>query len=576
LKYYATSIRIKFICDCPGFPVWLRLWLDKMLQTLLSGLFSLTGFGWQRALPVGSIENPFPESATACCDAPLCAARDCTECMKARFFVQNLLLVILFTMLGFVAMGYHPGAEDDGVYLAAVKHNVDPGLYPHDADFFQLQLQATVFDHWVGNTVRFSHLPIAWIELLWQLGAIFLALWSCYRIAASLFAERTAQWAGVAMVAGLFTLPVAGTALYLFDQHLHPRNVATALILLAASRILEGKRWQALPLLAIAFVMHPIMAAVGIPFCIFLALAFSNKVNAWLDGRSTAAASAATAALLPLGWMFEPPNPVWKKALDTRTYYYLYKWQWYEWLGALAPLVLFYLLWRWMERRGERKLARFALAVCVYGVFQQLVAMGMLGVPALIRLTPLQPMRYLQLVYFFLALIGGALAGQFLLKARVWRWILLFAVVYGSMFAAQRAQFESCAPLEMPWMRPSNAWLQAFDWIRQNTPRNALFAMEPRYMEAPGNNYHSFRALAERSQLADGIKDTAVVTQVPRLGPVWNEQVLAQEGISHFGLRDFELLHQRFGVDWVLLNTPAPAGLVCRWKRDGLTICQIP
>ena len=40
-----------------------------------------------------------------------------------------------------------------------------------------------------------------------------------------------------------------------------------------------------------------------------------------------------------MGWIFEPPNPLWKKALATRTYYYLYKWTWYEWLGALAPLV---------------------------------------------------------------------------------------------------------------------------------------------------------------------------------------------------------------------------------------------
>jgi len=50
--------------------------------------------------------------------------------------------------------------------------------------------------------------------------------------------------AGVALVAAMFTLPVAGTALFLFDQHLHARNVATALILLAVSRILAERRWQ--------------------------------------------------------------------------------------------------------------------------------------------------------------------------------------------------------------------------------------------------------------------------------------------------------------------------------------------
>ncbi len=65
----------------------------------------------------------------------------------------------------------------------------------------------------------------------------------------------------------------------------------------------------------------------------------------------------------------------------------------------------------------------------------------------------------------------------------------------------------------------ANPWLQAFAWIRQNTPTDAYFALDPEYLAAPGEDYHSFRALAERSQLADAIKDTAVVTQVPELGP---------------------------------------------------------
>jgi hypothetical protein len=492
----------------------------------------------------------------------------------------NFFLVVFFAVLGFAVMGYHPGAEDDGVYLAAVKHAVHPSLYPHDADFFRLQLQATVFDAWVGHFIHATSLSVAMAELLWQFGSILLAVYACWSIARMLFPEPRAHWAGVAMVAAMFTLPVSGTALYLFDQHLHPRNVATALILLAAARILAGRRWQAVPLLAIAFVMHPIMAAVGISFCVFLALALMDSVNgrisAWLSQRKAVGTGLAAAVFLPLGWMFEPPNPVWKKALDTRTYYYLYKWQWYEWLGALAPLFLFWLLWRIAEKHSKPLLARFALAVFAYGVFQQALAMLMLGFPALIRLTPLQPMRYLQLVYFFLCLLGGCLAGKFLLKASIWRWALFLAVINGSMFAAQRDQFSHSAHLELPGMVSDNPWLQAFDWVRTNTPEDAYFAMEPRYMEAHGEDFHSFRALAERSQLADAIKDTAVVTQVPRLGPIWDEQVRAQEGWKNFTSADFERLKTRFGVNWVLVAYPAPAGLNCRWHNGTLSVCEIP
>src|ERR1035437_5435397 len=105
------------------------------------------------------------------------------------------------------------------------------------------------------------------------------------------------------------------------------------------------------------------------------------------------------AAAVPLGWMFEPPSPTWRRALQTRTYYFLYQWAWYEWLGAIAPLILFWLLWRFAQRRGETLLARFALGVVFYGVFQQAVAMIMLTPSALVRLTPLQPMRFLHLIY---------------------------------------------------------------------------------------------------------------------------------------------------------------------------------
>jgi len=157
--------------------------------------------------------------------------------------IQEALLLLLFTVLGFLVMGYHPGFEDDGVYLTAVKADLNPALFPHDSDFFRLQMQATVFDGAMAHFVRWTRIPVAWAELLWQFVALFLVLWACRRIAALLFAQAREQWAAVAMVAAMFTLPVAGTALNIADQHLHPRNLATALILMAVWRILAGRCW---------------------------------------------------------------------------------------------------------------------------------------------------------------------------------------------------------------------------------------------------------------------------------------------------------------------------------------------
>jgi hypothetical protein len=473
-------------------------------------------------------------------------------------------------------IGYHPGIEDDCIYLSAVKSNLNPSLYPKDADFFRLQAQGTLFDECVAGFVQVTHIPVAVSSLLWQLVSIGLIVFACWGIARRLFADWRAQWAGVATVTAMFTLPVSGTAIFLVDQHLHPRNVATALILLAVTQVMDRRLPRAFILLTAAFFMHPIMAAAGLSFCFFLALSSWDALHERIASlRKSRKVQVTVAAALPL-WIFEKPSDVWEKALNTRTYYFLFKWTWYEWLGALAPILLFWLLWRKAREHNQTALARFALAVFAYSVFQQAFAMAILAPNWLVRLTPLQPMRYLQLVYYFLALIGGALLGKFLLKSSVWRWAIFLFAANGSMFAAQRAEFPSSAHIEWPGGAPSNPWLQAFAWVRTNTPAGAYFALDPRYLEAPGEDYHSFRALAERSQLCDDIKDTAVVTQVPDLAPRWNREVEAQEGWHSFKLADFERLKSEFGVNWALVSYPAPKGLDCQWHNDTLAACRIP
>jgi len=495
-----------------------------------------------------------------------------------RYIPVNFLLTIFFTTLGLAVMGYHPGIEDDGVYLSAIKADLNPALFPHDAAFFQLQMRTSIFPALMTHFIGATGMPLAWAELLWQLIAIFLIVSASRSILSRLFNESTACWAGVAMMTAMFTLPVSGTALYLADQHLHPRNMATALILLGVARILAGKGWQAVSLLALGFIIHPLMGALGISFCCILALTSFQPVQHLriLRKRLGTSMTLPVAAFIPFGWVFSPPSQTWLEIWKNRRFLHLYQWEWYEWLGAIGPLVLFWLLARIARKRGETELARFTMAVFVYGVFQQAVAMVILGLPTLIGLGALEPMRYLHLVYIFMTLIGGACIGRYLLKASVWRWAVFLLVVNAGMFVSQRLQYSSSEHLELPGRISPNPWLQAFAWIRQNTPTDAYFALDPDYLAAPGEDYHSFRAMAERSQLADSIKDRSVVTLVPELSEVWKRQVQTQNGWPRFQHADFERLKAEFGVNWVLVAYPQPAGLVCQWHNCVLSVCRVP
>jgi hypothetical protein len=232
--------------------------------------------------------------------------------------VSGILLAI--STVGFLVMGYHPGAEDDGIYLTAIKADLNLALFPHDADFFKLQLKATVFDTWMAAFVRGSGIPLGWSELLWQFISIFCIVGACWTIASQIFEHASARLAGVALVAAMFTLPVAGTALYIVDQYLHPRSLATALILFAVSRIISGKNWQSLPLIGLACLLHPMMGAFGISFCCILALVFSDPLHQRIqDLRENWApeANATFAALVPFGWMFEQPSRIWLEAMHS-------------------------------------------------------------------------------------------------------------------------------------------------------------------------------------------------------------------------------------------------------------------
>ena len=108
------------------------------------------------------------------------------------------------------------------------------------------------------------------------------------------------------------------------------------------------------------------------------------------------------------------------------------------------------------------------------------------------------------------------------------------------------------------------------------TPKDAVFALDPYYMQAPGEDMHGFRAVAERSMLADAIKDSGAVSVFPQLAEHWDHQVQVLKDWNHFELADFERLAKLYPVTWIVARRPAPFGLLCPYQNQTLSVCQLP
>jgi hypothetical protein len=181
----------------------------------------------------------------------------------------------------------------------------------------------------------------------------------------------------------------------------------------------------------------------------------------------------------------------------------------------------------------------------------------------------------LYLLYVLFFLFAGGLLGEYVLKNRVWRWAALFVSLCTGMFLAQRALFPASAHIEWPGASPKNQWVQAFEWVRTNTPVDAIFALDPVHMSLPGEDSNGFRAIAQRSMLADAIKDGGAVTMFPPMAEEWLKQVQAQSGWKTFQAQDFRQLKEEYGVNWLVLQRPGVPGLDCLYHNAAVLVCRV-
>ncbi|HZP17354.1 MAG TPA: hypothetical protein VFB00_05280 [Terriglobales bacterium] len=477
---------------------------------------------------------------------------------------RDLALLVLLAAAAILVHGYHPFIEDAEIYAPGIEKLLNPSLFPFNDAFFTSHARLTLFPNLIAATVRLTRLPLEWALLAWHFACLYCMLLACWKLARLCFGATRAAWGSTVLLACLLTIPVAGTALYIMDQYVNPRSFFAASALWIILKTIERKYWTAALWVGLTGLVHPLMAAFSLAFA--TALVVTRRMERLFPEVALVA--------IPLG-LFPPVTSAYRQVLDSHSYFFPLRWAWYEWLGAIAPLAI---LWWFGEVARYRRLAALKTlgrATVLFTAGFIFAGLAITIPPQFMRFAELQPMRCLQLTYMLLALISGGLLAEFALGAKLWRWVALFLPLCSGMFYAQRQLFPATAHLELPGRRSGNAWLQAFEWIRTNTPSDAYFALDPDHMRLPGEDQHGFRAIARRSMLADRVKDSGAVTMFPALASQWLEQVNAQQNWKRFAADDFQRLHQTFGVTWVVLQAPGPGGMDCPYRNASLLVCRL-
>jgi hypothetical protein len=303
----------------------------------------------------------------------------------------------------------------------------------------------------------------------------------------------------------------------------------------------------------------------------------------------------------------------------TRSYWFLSEWRWFEVVGLLAPLLI--LAWFGWDRysgllqpthrdttamdgardpRGlnthisearcgaptsvaeeaKRALARMAVAMGATAVATALLFARAGAATHLVA--RMQPLRAFQVIYLAMTLMLGAWFGERALRLSVWRWAAALALLGGAMLTTARMAYPDSMHIEAPWTQPKNPWVQAFLWARANTPKDALFALDPDYINAAATNGQTedaqcFRAIAERSALADYSKDGGEASIAPELTQQWVRAQTAQRELREpreIAAADLAPLRQ-LGVSWIVLQPKSATTLDCPYRNNAVAVCRL-
>ena len=493
------------------------------------------------------------------------------------------------TLLVLLVHGFHPLAEDGGLYVAGVEWKLNPSLFPHFTEFVSEHLQFSVFAPVVATITRAMNLSLLVVLLIINLISIALTLTAARAVLRRVTPDERAQLAGIATLAAVWTIPIAGTSLLLMDPCVTARSLSTPFSVWAVAFALDdwrdNRRSLAGCILAIAFAaaFHPLMAGYALGLIIVLRILRSRRKILLL--AILAFLASAAASILQARAPAESAAVI--LAAESRYYWFLSQWHWYEIFGLIGPLLVLLALRHYNQFGLRANGTLLCDSAILYGCFATALALifGQEHFHAHI-VARLQPLRAFLTIYLIMFLLLGTSMQQGIERASSpssarhytrYAMIPILLATALTMFIIQRSQFPASPHIELPWrlQQNPNPWVRTFLWCRDNTAANTLFALDAHYITTPGEDAQTFRATAQRSVLPDFSKDGGEAAITPRLADEWAAGFTAQLNLSQQTAAQLRERLAPYGVDWVILRSDSPAALSCPYDNNLLKVCRL-
>ena len=234
--------------------------------------------------------------------------------------ISDVTALTLLTPFVLLIHGYHPFADDAGIYVAGIRKMLDPSIFSVDSSFVVAHTQLSIFSHVFAAAIKLFHIPLEMGLLTAYLLSIFAFLLGCFQLSQRIYRDTQLQWGATLLASALFTLPVAATALSVMDPYVTARSFSTPASLFALTECIDRDWKRTACWFAVIALLHPLMAVYLAAFLLAYALVSRNRWR-WLAAACVSAFAGSAAIYLATRHASLPTG--YREAVLTRTYFFL-------------------------------------------------------------------------------------------------------------------------------------------------------------------------------------------------------------------------------------------------------------